>query len=130
MSHFTSMKAKFLDKNALKSAIQTVLGQHVEVEVHETPQLLLGYRGSASDLKANVIVRSRFLSSCSTDFGVLTGPHSQVYVDIGYGITKEKLDRITQHYSANVTMKQFIGRQAETETLADGRLVLRFDLGG
>lgn len=67
MSHFTRVRTTLTEAGTLAAALKE-LG-FAEVEVHDTPQTLYGYRGDARPETAEVIVRRRLVGAASNDLG-------------------------------------------------------------
>lgn len=67
MSHFTRVRTTFTDAGLLAAALRE-LG-FAEVEVHDTPQPLHGYRGDVRPETAEVIVRRHHIGVASNDLG-------------------------------------------------------------
>ncbi|MFC5753714.1 DUF1257 domain-containing protein [Actinomadura rugatobispora] len=67
MSHFTRVRTALREPDLLAAALAAV--GFGEVEVHDAPQTLYGYRGDARPERAEVIVRRRHVGSASNDIG-------------------------------------------------------------
>jgi hypothetical protein len=67
LSHFTRIRTQLRDAEVLVEALHAV--GHRQVEVHDQPQTLYGYRGDARPEKAEVIVRRKHIGSASNDIG-------------------------------------------------------------
>jgi hypothetical protein len=72
LSHFTRIRTQLRDPETLVAALAAV--GHRQVEVHEQPQTLYGYRGDARPERAEVIVRRRHIGSASNDIGFARQP--------------------------------------------------------
>ena len=72
MSHFTRIRTRLRDAEVLAEALRAV--GHPDVEVHDRPQTLYGYRGDARPEKAEVIVRREHIGPASNDIGFARGP--------------------------------------------------------
>ena len=74
MSHFTEIRTKIKDKQALLAALKAMKwrgchGREPNIEVHDTPQHLYGYRGDRRSDKAEIIIRRGDVGSSSNDMG-------------------------------------------------------------
>jgi hypothetical protein len=67
MSHFTRVRTKLRDAEALVAALKAV--GLSRVEVNEEPQNLYGYQGDIRPERAEVIVRRRDIGRLSNDIG-------------------------------------------------------------
>jgi hypothetical protein len=67
MSHYTIVNTQIVSAKHLTRALGD-LG-FADVEVHSTPQPLVGWMGLARENQANVIIRRKYLSPSSNDIG-------------------------------------------------------------
>lgn len=67
MSAYTTLKTKMVSTEHLVRALKDVGLE--EVEVHETPQPLVGWLGDGRAQKAEVIIRKRHVGMASNDIG-------------------------------------------------------------
>jgi hypothetical protein len=67
MSHFTVLKTRISDVEALTKALADVGFKHLEV--HEAPQHLYGFQGDRRPQMAEVIIRRKFVGRSSNDIG-------------------------------------------------------------
>ncbi|XVQ14409.1 DUF1257 domain-containing protein [Spirillospora sp. CA-255316] len=67
MSHFTRVRTALRDPDLLAAALAAV--GFGEVEVHDAPQTLYGYRGDARPERAEVIVRREHVGTAGNDIG-------------------------------------------------------------
>jgi hypothetical protein len=67
MSHYTVIRTRMVDRQALAAALAD-LG-FPTVEVHDEPQPLIGYRGDQRAQRAHVIVRRQHVGRASNDIG-------------------------------------------------------------
>jgi Protein of unknown function (DUF1257) len=72
MSHFTRVRTKLHDAAVLRAALAEV--GYRNVEVHDEPQVLYGYRGDARPERAEIIVRRAYVGSMSNDIGFARQP--------------------------------------------------------
>jgi len=68
MSHFTTIKTKITDSNALRKALKD-LGYPIIEEGHNLP--LYGYQGDKRPQTANIVVRRKYISAASNDLGFI-----------------------------------------------------------
>jgi len=71
MSAYVSVDVAFEDPEAILEALKE-LG-FTTVEVHDTPQQLMGYSGDLRQQRANIIVRRRHIGHSSNDMGFIKG---------------------------------------------------------
>jgi len=132
MSHFTVIRTKLVDREALIKSLQD-LG-FKEVEVHDTAQHLYGYQGDQRSQTAEVIIRRRYIGRASNDIGFKldqNGTYTAViseYDRSKYG--QEWLNQLSQRYAYQVARSKLTQQGfnlVSEETQQDGRihLVLR-----
>jgi len=68
LSAYQRQNTQFKDEFCLVKALADV--GYTQVEVHETPQQLVGYHGDMRQ-RANIIVRRQFIGGASNDIGFL-----------------------------------------------------------
>src|SRR6266576_3649780 len=105
MSHFTTIKTKITEAKALLTALAD-LG-FKEVEFHETPQHLYGYRGDKRAQSAEVIIRRKFVGGASNDIGFkrqADGTFEAIISEFDRRkYSQEWLNRLTQRYAYHAT---------------------------
>lgn len=70
MSRYCVVKTQFMDGGALVDAlIETGNWTTEKIEVHETPQHLIGYGGDRRSQTAHIIIRQKHVGSASNDIG-------------------------------------------------------------
>ena len=70
MSMYCTVTTQFKSPVALASALVEVGGWTTDqIEIHETPQSLFGYKGDVRTQKANIIIRRKHVGSASNDIG-------------------------------------------------------------
>jgi len=132
MSHFTVVKTKLVDREALLKALQD-LG-FKQVEVYDVAQHLFGYQGDQRSQTAEVILRRKYIGRASNDIGFKLsqdGTYSAViseYDRSKYG--QEWLNQLSQRYAYHVARSKLTHQGFDLvseETQQDGRihLVLR-----
>jgi hypothetical protein len=109
MSHFSEFTiASIKDSESLVEALK-ILG-FTNVEVHDTPQQLHGYRGDLRDQKAHVIIRKQYVGSASNDIGFLKMPDGTYKVWISdYDKSKYNdkwLTKLKSAYAINKLVKE------------------------
>jgi hypothetical protein len=132
MSHFTTIKTRLADADALVQALAD-LGLR-NVELHAQPQHLFGYMGDQRQQTAEIIIRRKFVGRMSNDLGFKHGADGTfVAIISGYDRTKYDnrwLEKLTQRYGYHVARSKLTEQGfdlVKEETQADGRihLVLR-----
>lgn len=103
------------------------------MEVHDTPQSLIGYQGDRRVQKANIIVRRKYVGSMSNDIGFLkqdNGTYKLIISEYDVGIKKAKdfTERLKQLYGKQKVVKQarrmgYTIRSQKTDN--DGKLRIR-----
>jgi len=70
MSRYCTVKTQFKDANALIAALMETGGWKIsQIEVHQQPQHLYGYRGDVREETAHVIIRRKHVGGSSNDIG-------------------------------------------------------------
>lgn len=72
MSHFTRVRTRLRDADLLAAALTNV--GFAQVEIHDEPQTLYGYRGDARPERAEIIVRRQHIGRASNDIGFARQP--------------------------------------------------------
>lgn len=67
MSHYSKIKTKICEREALVKALQEM--GYRDIEVNDTAQHLFGYQGDRRPEQAEVIIRRKFISQASNDIG-------------------------------------------------------------
>jgi hypothetical protein len=132
MSHFTTIKTRFCDAQALLQALND-LGLKT-VEVHETAEHLYGFMGDKRKQTAEIIIRRKYVGRMSNDLGFKRGTDG-TFTAIISGYDRSKYDarwlaKLTQRYGYHVACHKLTEQGfdlVKEETQADGRihLVLR-----
>jgi hypothetical protein len=140
MSAFVTSKTTLHSKHVdcLKQALEELFGAG-SVEVHNTPQNLVGYQGDTRKQAANVIVRRKFISTASNDIGFLTeadGSMSAVISEwdrdhipkkFGMGTIEEFTNKVQQNYVVKTVEKVSAKTRmpiVKKQVLGDGTVVL------
>lgn len=101
MSHFTTIATQIVSAKHLVLALND-LG-FAEVEVHATPQPLVGWLGDARTTTAHVIIRKKFVGDASNDIGFTQsakGTFDAIISDFDRVIYDRKwLQKLTQRYA-------------------------------
>ena len=107
MSHYSVLQTRITDAETLVEALAD-LG-FAEVEVHETPQPLVGWLGDERETRAEVIVRRAHLHRASNDIGFARRPDGRFEALISDYDRKTFgqawLGRLTQRYAYRVARK-------------------------
>jgi hypothetical protein len=129
MSHYTRIRTRLVDQEALLHALRAV--GLAQIEVHDEPQHLYGFMGDRRPQRAEVIIRRRHVGRASNDIGfarTATGGFEAIIS--GFDRAKYDarwLDRLTQHYAHHVTRRQLEAQGftlVEEEKCPDGRIRL------
>ena len=100
MSHFTKIRSKIVEKDALVKALAD-LGYR-NVEVHEQAQHLYGYMGDKRPQTANVIIRRKDISPDSNDIGfklMVDGTYQIIISEYDEQILPKFVSNIMQRYA-------------------------------
>ena len=132
MSHFTNIKTQIKNQEFLVAALQKVMG-FKDVEVHDIPQHLYGYKGDERPEVAEVIIRRNYIGRSSNDVGFKLQPDGTYQAIISEWDSSRFNDswmgRLTQAYAYQVIKGQaeVIGFEIESEQVVNGevKLVLR-----
>lgn len=74
MSRFCTVMTQFKDRTALIAALVETGNWSIEqIEIHNTPQNLFGYKGDQRTEVANIIIRRKFIGIASNDIGLVLG---------------------------------------------------------
>lgn len=141
MSHFTEMNVECNQKNeqCLVEALEEIFGKG-SVEVHEEPTGLYGYGG---DLRSNLsknnanyappchlVIRRKHVGGASNDVGFRRNENGtyDAYIsdyDKGGNFNQAKVDKMMQHYTSGVTVKQLKKQGYNvTKKVEQGNIVL------
>lgn len=71
MSHFTTIKTQFTEDKALLKALSDLGFRNVEQ--HEHPEHLYGYKGDTRPETAEIVIRRQFVGTASNDIGFKKG---------------------------------------------------------
>ncbi len=128
MSQYCLIKTQFKDEGALVAAlIETGNWTSAQIEVHETPQNLIGIGGNVREELAHIIIRRTHVGSASNDIGfhrIETGEYEAIiseYDKRKYG--EEWLGLLRQNYAFHKVERQqrSRGRTTIRERLDNGR---------
>ena len=101
MSHFTRMRTRIADAEALTKALAEM--GFKEVEVHAEAQHLYGYMGDRRQQTAEVIVRRKHIGTASNDIGFKRGQDGVFEAIISdfdrRTYSQDWLNRLTQRYA-------------------------------
>ena len=110
MSHFSRIRTRLVDADALVGALKEIGFDHVEL--YDQAQHLYGYLGDVRQQTAEVIIRRVHIGKASNDIGFKRGADGIFDAIISdYDKTKYSqkwLDKLTQIYSYNVTRSNLI----------------------
>jgi hypothetical protein len=112
MSHFTTIRTKFVDVKTLVKALAMV--GFVNVEVHAEAQNLYGYKGDKRPQTAEVIIRRRYVGKISNDIGfkrISDGSFDTIISDYDRQKYDAKwLGKLCQHYACIVAKEKLISQ--------------------
>lgn len=131
MSHYSAVKTKIKRKSDLVSALKSMNNGKWKncIEVHDTPQNLIGYDGDVREQKADIIIRRHNISSSSNDIGFVRqqdGTYQAVISD--YDRTSQRynsewLDKLSQQYSYEVVKSTAVSNGFTFEfAIVDGEI--------
>ncbi len=134
MSHYCEIETTFNDQQALIEALTSVQGgwELNQIEIHQVPQSLFGYRGDERKEKANIIIRRKHVSPSANDVGfALQDDGSYKAIISDYDQTSRCnpafMARLKTEYSCIAVERQ--ARQRGTTVTrvphADGRITLQ-----
>ena len=113
MSHFTTIKTQFIDTKALLKALSD-LG-FCDVEHHESPQHLLGYKGDIRPEAAEIIIRRNYIGTASNDIGFKRGNDSTFTAIISefdrMKYSQVWLKNLLQRYAYHATVEKLVEEQ-------------------
>ena len=132
MSHFTTIATQIVSAKHLVLALND-LG-FAEVEIHATPQRLIGYLGDTRANKAHVIVRKKHFGLLSNDIGFVQnakGTFDAIFSDYDRNTyDRAWLQKLTQRYAYHVSrdmlaQQRFSLVEEKTEKNGTIRLTVR-----
>ena len=104
MSRYCVVKTMFTDRNALIEALMETGDWLVDqIEIHNIPQHLLGFKGDTRIETAHIIIRRKHVGSASNDIGFIKGKDGNyqaiisAYDSSRYG--KEWVGRLKGNYA-------------------------------
>jgi hypothetical protein len=108
MSHYSKIKTKIMERDALIKALADM--GYTNVEIHESPQHLFGYKGDRRPEQANVIVRRKYINPSSNDIGFrLTddGSFEAIVSEYDQGLLgKGWVGQLTQKYAEHAVLSK------------------------
>jgi hypothetical protein len=133
MSHFSTIKTQFKDRECLVEALKTF---GFMPQVHEKPQHLYGWVGDRREQKAHIIVTRQQIGGAANDLGFLfDGEQYQTlisdydqangYAKAGTGLGPTFLAKLNQQYCKAVALKtaQLQGDEVQKiESLENGTI--------
>jgi len=142
MSHYSEIRTKFKDREALVAALGDV--GYPKVETHDEPQALVGYQGDYRDrddwgkhtgdisraVRAHVIVRRADVGPSANDLGFVRGQDGTfgaIISDFDRSRHGDAwLGRLTQRYNLHVDRKKAraLGYQVKETALPSGAIKL------
>lgn len=128
MSRYCEVQTNFQDGDALVDALmETGKWTAEQIEVHNTPQNLFGYRGDRRSQKAHIIIRRKHVGSLSNDLGFVRNEDGEYEAIISeydsrkYG--KAWIGRLTGNYAYHRVRREqeSRGRTVSRERKQNGR---------
>lgn len=128
MSMFCQIKTIFKNRAALVAALMET-GNWIksQIELHDEPESLFGYRGDVRAQRAHIIIRRSHIGSSSNDIGFLktaTGEYEAIISKFDRSKYNDGfISRLKGNYAFRVIEQQqrMRGRQVTREKLKDGR---------
>jgi len=127
MSHFTTIKTKITDADALKKALAD-LGYSVVEEGYNLP--LYGYEGDRRHQTADIVVRRKYISDLSNDLGFKKKGNVYEMIISEYDIEllgQEFIDNLIQRYAYHKVLseaKRHNWSKVKEEKMQDGTIKL------
>lgn len=113
MSHFTTIKTKFANDNALLKALTDL--DFRDVEHHQLPQSLYGYQGDLRPQSAEIIIRRKFVGPASNDIGFKRGSDGNfeaIISEFDRGkYSQTWLDNLLRRYAYHATVQKLVEEQ-------------------
>jgi len=128
MSMYCLIKTQFQSQACLIQAlIETGNWTREQIEVHEEPQNLYGYKGDVRPEKANIIIRKEHIGIASNDVGfhrTTTGEYEAIISSYDKGKLDQKwMGRLKGNYAVHRTTERqrAMGRTVTRRRLPDGQ---------
>lgn len=128
MSRYCEVKTQFKDEAALVDALmETGKWTHQQIEVHQVPQHLCGYRGDERPETAHVIIRKKHIGRLSNDIGFVKnedGNYAAIISAYDQGVYGERwIGRLKSNYAFHKISREQNqrGRTVTRERLSNGR---------
>ena len=133
MSAYLPFETEFNDRDCLVKALaENDVIQYTNVEVHETPQNLVGYHGDMRQQKAHIIVRRKDIGGASNDIGFLKGENGK-FTAIISDFDKNKhnahyMTGLKRSYAAARMHKEARrqGLKLKSDTMVNGKRVVKY----
>ena len=133
MSAYLPFETEFNDEQCLVKALaENDVIQYTNVEVHETPQNLVGYHGDMRQQKAHIIVRRKDIGGASNDIGFLKGENGKFTAIISdFDKNKHNAQYMTglkRSYAAARMHKEARrqGLKLKSDTMVNGKRIVRY----
>ena len=126
MSKYKVTQTVLREAKPLVAALQAVGYTKDQIEVHDEPQPLYGYRGDKRAEKAHVIIRRQHVGSASNDVGFVLGEKAKAIIsdfDSHTHFTNKKLKAVVQHYSKAIILEESKSSLFEFEMDGDDMIV-------
>ena len=130
ISHFVDIHSQFKDRNCLLAALLEMGWTIDQLEVHNSPQYLYGYKGDRRNDIANIIIRKNNVGIASNDIGFrleIDGTYTAIISEYDRSkYSDDWLNKLKQSYSVQVTLKQakLKGMTVKKSVKADGTIAI------
>ncbi len=134
MSAYLPFQTEFNDEQCLVQALaENTERSYKNVEVHQTPQHLVGYHGDTRSQVANIIVRRSEIGGASNDIGFLkdekTGKYTAIISDFDKGRHNDKyMVGLKSAYAAARMHKEAKrqGLKLKSDQIVNGKRVVKY----
>ncbi len=131
MSRYCTVETTFKDRDALVAALMETSGwTREQIETHDIPQHLFGFRGKQRQEVSHVIIRRKYVGELSNDLGFVKGEDGHYKAIISsydsnrYG--SNWVDKLTANYAYHVVRREqeARGRNVSRERCPNGHQVV------
>lgn len=127
MSEYIDAETEFKDKDCLIDSLVGLGIKKANIEVHDSPVNLKGYKNDTRTQKCHIVIRKVNVGSASNDIGferTAEGTY-KAYVseyDSGHGLGKDILTgKLKQQYSKAIVLKQVQKTHGQKVTLCEDK---------
>jgi hypothetical protein len=125
MSHYATIAVKIKDRDVLIKALQDEFGK-ANVEIHVTPQNLIGYAGEQRGETATIIIRRKHVGPVSNDLGFnkkLDGTYEMLVSDYDIRANGNRIQKLMTNYAARLIVKKYPTKY-HIQSKVNGKIVL------